>query len=199
MKYAILLMVMMSGMTLYAQKIVSGSLAPLNHETSVNLDVDFAKSYIEGLTEHDYMSREKEWQDWKSMFINCVMTNISEIAEGDCTIGKVDGAEYLIIVVVDKLDEKGNVKCRAELRDRDGVVLCEIGELSGSGSWLGFGSLTQELMCNGIEDMSESLGHFLKRQLRKMKKEEKRGKIPGMGAAPADSQKIVAPKQIRKW
>jgi hypothetical protein len=46
----------------YAQKLVSGSLAALSHETRLNVEIDYSEAVLNNLTLDDFVATNDKWE-----------------------------------------------------------------------------------------------------------------------------------------
>lgn len=176
----ILLIVVLVFLTLSvnAQKLTEGSIAPLKGETNMKVVFDFSKITINGMNEQDFIAYRKTKDDpdedfnldyaatKKSIlqsFIECA--NDKLIKQQFYLVSDKD-TRYTLFIIPVTMREKGDNVCDYEIRDASGSVIAKT-SLKGSGGVFG---TFENLWNDGYKDAGKNFGKFLAKQLQMQRK-----------------------------
>ena len=169
-KITVLLLAFFISLTGYAQKLVSGSLAEVFRQETLNVAVDYSKASIDGIKESSLLNiggeRAKDWQRDKeeinSKFILALHLKINDIIE----VGRYPDANYTLVFIPTSFDDDGEVNGYAEIIDTDGTSVAKIEKINGDGGrWGSFTNLCGDAM----ERAGENVGKLLQRECRKIR------------------------------
>ena len=163
-KIIILLSVLTVAMTEALGQSIRGDFTPLQSESKVQIQLDYSKADIHGMTEDDFAVYEEDWNEDKPEIISKFVTA--------CNKG-IGHAPYLIIsrstpyiLKVDILTIFDNGDCilDASLINPEGLTIGTIENVRGEGGRFG---TKLNLIKDGSEDSGLQLGRLLKKAMKK--------------------------------
>lgn len=174
-KIALLLSLLMFPIMGFSQKLTFGSFDDVFAQDTLNVRVDFSEAKIDGIKESSLLNIGGERaDDWKrdkddicSKFILALHYKIDEEME----VGRYDTAKYTLVFIPRTFDDDGEVRGYASIINQDGDIIATIDKINGDGGR--FGSFTN-LCEDAMERAGESVGRYLQREYRKLRREQRR-------------------------
>jgi hypothetical protein len=148
----------------YAQKLVSGSLAALSHETRLNVEIDYSEAVLNNLTLDDFVATNDKWElaqtELWTKFVEKLNEGMSS-RQPRLLAGHNESGYTLVLHVLD-IDKKGNQRSVVKIKDAAGNTIAEI-NANGDGGH--FGSF-YNLAGDGMKDIGERVGKFIVKKIK---------------------------------
>jgi hypothetical protein len=169
------LCLMLSIMSVHAQKLKEGSLAFLNGEKELNIVFDFTGALIDNKSEKDFVDIQgvRKGDEWKTKWENStkkgfyilflVKFNEHLIGKHELRGGSFPNATYQATIRINKIDSDGEVRGEAVFTQANSTELLARVKINGDGGrW---GSL-ENLFGDGFEKAGDKFGKFVARKLK---------------------------------
>jgi hypothetical protein len=145
----------------YAQKLLSGSLAALEQETRLNVQIDYSEALLDNLTLEDFVLTHNNWELAQTELWGKLVENLNDKLSRRSlrmVCGHFKDA-YTLVLRVQVIDRRGNQRSLVDIRDREGNVIAVL-QVSGDGGHIGS---FYNLAGDGMEDVGDALGRYLRR------------------------------------
>ena len=146
-----------------AQTLTQGSLDVLRGEEYVKVVVDYSNAIIMDMTEEEFAEYEEDWYKDQPAIMSKFIEEANEELGGRLRLSRTKDSNYILRWAVEWIDESGTIMSDFYLETADGEVIAVIKRVKGKGG--AFGTKLY-LIKEGAEETGESLGEFLKKQLR---------------------------------
>lgn len=147
----------------FSQKITSGTLDVLKSQPRVNINLDFSKAIIHGMSVEKFAEYERDWETDKPTIVSYFVGEASRY----CTtvpIGLFPEAAYTVNIRVQSINTKGNYVCEADVTSAAGDKIATIAGLEAKGGHVGS---KLNLIKDGARHTGAKLGKYLRKSLKK--------------------------------
>ena len=163
-KIAILLLIL-TCVTVKAQKVVTGSLFPLNTVDKVNFEMEFIS--IHGMSEESFGDYEKDWYNDKPGIVGIFSSYANRKLKGHITLGSYPKSDFTVKAVINEISIKGDYDCDIVVLDKNKNVIAKISGITAKGGTWG---TKLNLIKDGAETTGKRFGSVLKSEIIKSKR-----------------------------
>ena len=160
-RVSILAVLLLSVISIHAQKVTKGSFSVLANEKTVNITIDYKDSKIDKVPFEAFLESEEKWEEGykeiMSKFIKSVNQNSNIIYTSK------QATNYQLVFKAINVDEDGETSGNLLLLDKDGNVIAIAEKFNANGGR--FGSQTN-LMGDASERLGKKVAQFIKKQLK---------------------------------
>ena len=146
-----------------AQTLTQGSLDVLRGEEYVKVVVDYSNAIIMDMTEEEFAEYEEDWYKDQPAIMSKFIEEANEELGGRLRLSRTKDSNYILRWAVEWIDENGTIMSDFYLETADGEIIAVIENVKGKGGVFG---TKLNLIKDGAEETGESLGKFLKIQLK---------------------------------
>lgn len=146
-----------------AQTLEQGSLDVLRGEEYVKVVVDYSNALIMDMTEEEFAEYEEDWYKDQPAIMSKFIEEANEELGGRLRLSRTKDSNYILRWAVEWIDENGTIMSDFYLETADGEIIAVIENVKGKGGVFG---TKLNLIKDGAEETGESLGKFLKIQLK---------------------------------
>ncbi len=133
----------------------------------MNLQVDFSKAIIHGMSEEDFAIYEKDWVEDKPSIVRDMQKSANLILGKHYGIGNYNDAAYTVVVTVKTITKEGYMICDVNIIDNEGETRLTIEQLTGGEEPI-FGVGTKLARIKMWATLTgKKLGNILKKELSK--------------------------------
>ncbi len=161
-RISILAVILMSVISIHAQKVTKGSFGVLANEKTVNITIDYKDSKIDRMPFEAFLESEEKWEEGYKEIMLKFIKSLNQNSGGIIYSSK-QTTDYQLVFKAINVDRDGETSGNLLLLDKDGNVIGFAEKFNANGGH--FGSQTN-LMGDASERLGKKIAQFIKKQLK---------------------------------